>query len=107
MWHLRETAIAKAAAGAPGQLPGTHNKGYQQGDDMKLGMLWFDDDPKTDLAGKIARAAAYYEIKHGKQPNMCHVHPSTENTPTAVNGIAIEPNPAIGAHCLWIGQAEL
>ena len=43
---------------------------------MNIGMLWFDNDPKTDLNGKIERAAAYYRSKYGQSPNLCFVHPS-------------------------------
>ena len=33
---------------------------------MNIGMLWFDNDKKTDLAGKITRAADYYRNKYGQ-----------------------------------------
>ena len=43
---------------------------------MNVGMLWFDNDPKTEINTKIERAASYYRDKYGKQPNVCFVHPS-------------------------------
>lgn len=43
---------------------------------MKIGMLWFDNDPHTDLAAKVERAASYYRSKYGKTPTVCFVHPS-------------------------------
>ena len=43
---------------------------------MYIGMLWFDNDAKTELNAKVARAAEYYRRKYGKTPNMCYVHPS-------------------------------
>lgn len=43
---------------------------------MKIGMLWFDNDPKTGLEIKIERAATYYRNKYGKNPTLCFVHPS-------------------------------
>ena len=43
---------------------------------MNIGMLWFDNDPKTDLDNKIKRAATYYHTKYGCAPNLCFVHPS-------------------------------
>jgi hypothetical protein len=43
---------------------------------MNIGMLWFDNDPKTDLATKIEHAAEYYRKKYGKRPNLCFIHPS-------------------------------
>ena len=43
---------------------------------MNLGMLWFDNDPKTPLDRKVERAAAYYRHKYGKTPTLCFVHPT-------------------------------
>ncbi len=43
---------------------------------MNVGMLWFDNDPKTDLFTKIEHAAEYYRKKYGKRPNVCFIHPS-------------------------------
>ena len=38
---------------------------------MNSGMLWFDNDPKTDLTFKINKAAEYYRQKYGNTPNLC------------------------------------
>lgn len=43
---------------------------------MNIGMLWFDNDPKTDIETKLAKAALYYERKYGLSPDLCFVHPS-------------------------------
>ena len=43
---------------------------------MKVGMLWFDNDSKSDLTTKVCRAANYYQGKYGNQPNICFIHPS-------------------------------
>jgi hypothetical protein len=43
---------------------------------MDIGMLWFDNDPKAEVAVKIDRAAIYYRDKYGKDPNLCFVHPT-------------------------------
>jgi hypothetical protein len=43
---------------------------------MNIGMLWFDNDPKTTLAEKIKTAAEYYKNKYGHYPNTCMAHPS-------------------------------
>lgn len=43
---------------------------------MFVGMLWFDNDRKSDLDTKVARAAEYYRKKYGKTPTLCFVHPS-------------------------------
>ena len=42
---------------------------------MNTGMLWFDNDKKSDYEAKIERAATYYHDKYGKTPNLCFVHP--------------------------------
>ena len=42
---------------------------------MDIGMLWFDNDKKSDYEAKIERAATYYRNKYGKAPNLCFVHP--------------------------------
>jgi hypothetical protein len=43
---------------------------------MNVGMLWFDNDRKSDLPAKVKRAATYYQGKYGVHPNLCFVHPS-------------------------------
>lgn len=46
---------------------------------MNIGMLWFDNDRKTQLNSKVDRAALYYHEKYGAYPNVCFVHPSMLN----------------------------
>ena len=43
---------------------------------MKIGLLWFDDDPHKTLEEKVLRASARHEQKYGRPPNTCFVHPS-------------------------------
>jgi len=80
---------------------------------MKIGMLWFDNDPKADLKVKIERAAVYYSKKYGQPPNLCFVHPSM--TPAGSgngngNGkpgnIEIRANRSVLPNHFWIGIAE-
>ncbi len=40
---------------------------------MKEGLLWFDNDPKRDVADKVGRAAARYQTKFGCQPTICYL----------------------------------
>ena len=85
---------------------------------MNAGMLWFDNDPKTALSAKVERAAAYYEKKYGKRPNLCLIHPTetpipdpspkSENTLDSGEGskIMVRPyRPVLPGH-LWIGVEE-
>ena len=48
---------------------------------MNVGMLWFDNDPRTTLTVKVARAADYYRQKYGLAPDLCLVHPSMLSVP--------------------------
>lgn len=92
---------------------------------MKTGMLWFDNDPKTNLAAKIIRAVEYYTKKYGRVPNLCLIHPSmlppdppaaplSPSTTTkergagdhGLGGIMVRPyRPVLPGH-LWIGIEE-
>lgn len=75
---------------------------------MKVGLLWFDDDPHTDLSEKIARAAARHRQKFSTQPNVCYVHKSLSNNGkiAKVGQIRVKTSPSVLLHHLWIGQEE-
>ncbi len=74
---------------------------------MKIGMLWFDNDPKVDLPTKVSRAAEYYQKKYGLRPDLCYVHPSMlANGLIRGNGIEIRPNRSVLPNHLWIGKLE-
>ncbi len=78
---------------------------------MNIGMLWFDNDPKTEFSSKIDRAASYYRNKYGRAPNLCFVHPSMMGTAPSNNGKGSAKNGAIEVRTLasirpnhfWIG----
>lgn len=71
---------------------------------MNYGMLWFDDDPKTELSDKIKLASVYYEKKYGQAPNQCFIHPDTKtNDASADGGMKVTASPTILPHHLWIG----
>jgi hypothetical protein len=74
---------------------------------MKTGMLWFDNDPKTDLSAKIVRAVSYYQSKYGEKPNLCFVHPSMlaekESRPVEIE---IRSTHKVLPHHLWLGVNE-
>lgn len=74
---------------------------------MKTGMLWFDNDSKTDLPAKIERAAAYYQKKYGAKPDLCFVHPSMiAETSARAEGIEIKTTRSVLPHHLWLGVQE-
>jgi len=71
---------------------------------MKIGMLWFDNDPKTDLAVKINRAVDYYRQKYGQTPNLCFVHPSMVKTsPVKSGSIEVRPSRSVLPNHFWLG----
>lgn len=43
---------------------------------MRIGLLWYDDDPRRGLEDKVGRAAERYREKYGRWPNTCYVHPT-------------------------------
>lgn len=85
---------------------------------MNIGMLWFDNDPKSDLSVKIERAAVYYREKYGQSPNLCFVHPTmvgdggnnngenNKNTGTKEDkkrGIEVRTTRSVLPNHFWIG----
>lgn len=75
---------------------------------MKEGLLWYDDNPKRDLAEKIAPAARRYRHKFGAPPNTCFVHPSVLKSGKAqqVNGLHVAPLATVLRHHFWLGREE-
>ena len=74
---------------------------------MNIGMLWFDNDPKTDFSIKIERAASYYREKYGKKPNVCFVHPNMLQLPPADKSprsdIEVRTTKSVLPNHFWIG----
>jgi hypothetical protein len=71
---------------------------------MNIGMLWFDNDPKTELNLKIDRAASYYRSKYGQTPNLCFVHPSMLNEGNGrLTEIEVRTNRSVLPNHFWIG----
>jgi hypothetical protein len=71
---------------------------------MNIGMLWFDNDPKTGLSTKIERAVDHYRQKYGRDPNLCLIHPSMVGQGTQEDfKISVRPyRPVLPGH-FWIG----
>lgn len=79
---------------------------------MNIGMLWFDNDAKSDLFSKISRAAIYYQGKYGNKPNICFVHPSmaqAKSNDQAIRAVEIEVRltKSVLPHHFWIGIESL
>ncbi len=81
---------------------------------MDIGMLWFDNDPKTDIAAKIQRAAAYYRQKYGQTPDICFIHPTmlpAGNGASALPrdkfpNVELRTSKSVRPHYFWIGIRE-
>lgn len=69
---------------------------------MHTGMLWFDNSPAT-LEAKIQKAVEYYEIKYGRKPDLCLVHPSMIGQKPEAHKINVRAyRPVLPGH-IWIG----
>ncbi len=86
---------------------------------IKVGMLWYDDDPRRQLSDKVFRAAERYYQKHGRWPNTCYVSSQVEldqlgqqvrvapcpQGPHATIRLVTAPN--ILPHHYWLGENSL
>lgn len=74
---------------------------------MDIGMLWFDNDPQSDLKSKVMRAADYYREKYGGVPNLCFVHPGMLTEETITTGeITVCSKSTMLQHHFWIGVQQ-
>ncbi len=81
---------------------------------MQMGLLWFDNDPRRDLALKVQDAANRYREKFGSTPNACYVNQG-ELTGTdlvvALGGkpgqtLRVMPARNVLPHHFWVGFEE-
>lgn len=73
---------------------------------MKVGLLWFDDNPDRDLAEKVRRAAQRYRQKFGKPANVCYVHPSAlgdNSRVEKVGRVRVASKRSVLQHHFWVG----
>jgi hypothetical protein len=77
---------------------------------MNTGMLWFDDNPKTELKIKIQRALDYYHTKYGYQADICLVNQSMIGNDQLIlgkdGGLEIRAAPYILPHHFWVGVKD-
>jgi len=83
---------------------------------MKIGLLWYDDSPKT-LAQKVALAVVAYKRKFGEMPTTCYVNPCQFPRPSGwpeggeiiaaqmlVGPVEVAPLQTVLKHHFWIGR---
>jgi hypothetical protein len=71
---------------------------------MNVGMLWFDDNPKTSLKVKIEQATNYYRKKYGYNPDICFVNPSAlQGQQLYDSSICLKPSRSVLPHHFWLG----
>jgi len=71
---------------------------------MRVGLLWYDNDPKKNLAQRIEEAISRYEEKFGKKPNTCYIHPADlGGHDVARKGMRIVAASNILKNHLWVG----
>ncbi len=74
---------------------------------MKVGMLWFDNNDQRDLEAKLRRAISHYEVKHGRRPTVCYVHPSMMlGQRRSVEGLDLRTTNTVLPHHFWLGEGE-
>jgi hypothetical protein len=78
---------------------------------MRIGLLWFDNDPQRGLAAKIAEAARHYNEKFGSSPDTCYVNQTqltSQGQAVALAGdfsatLRVVPSQSILPHHFWVG----
>lgn len=76
--------------------------------EMRVGMLWLDDDRRAGINERVDRAVDYYRGKYGRRPNLCVVHPSTlgEETYQGSGDIEVRTSISVLPDHLWLGVHE-
>lgn len=71
---------------------------------MNIGMLWLDDDKGRSLNDKVLRAADYYKIKYGRQPDLCLVNPQMLANELCIGKIKVQPLKTVLRDHFWLGM---
>jgi hypothetical protein len=67
---------------------------------LEVGLLWFDADRRRTARDKLEQAAARYQSRFARRPNVCQVHPADL---FAHDSIAVVANPAVLRDHFWVG----
>lgn len=75
---------------------------------MKIGMLWYNNDPKMLLDDKIKAALEYYRNKYGRVANCCYTNPATlGNKKVNLAGVEVHTSRSVLPNHFWIGVADV
>jgi hypothetical protein len=72
------------------------------------GILWFDDDPKTNLQDKVRRLIRHCKQKYGFYPNLCYIHKSafSNEKVTRIDETEIRTQRSVLPNHFWIGSTK-
>jgi len=81
---------------------------------MRVGLLWFDDDPKKEVSLKVKEAAERYFEKFGRWPNVCYVSPVTlplsrdfvVTESAHLDGLRVLPSHLVLPDHFWVGESH-
>jgi len=74
---------------------------------MRIGLLWYDNDPKKTLEQRVREAMERYREKFGRAPNTCYIHPADLNGHTlALEGVRVLAASNILRNHVWVGYDE-
>jgi len=74
---------------------------------MKVGWMWFDNDPGRSVEEKIQQAAQHYRAKFGRFPNTCYVNQRSINGDGFHCGkVKVVAAPNILPHHFWLGVSD-
>jgi hypothetical protein len=74
---------------------------------MKIGLLWYDDDPKKSFWQKVEQAAKCYYERFGRPANACFVNPA--NLPSErdeAQRVKVAALATILPDYFWVGIAK-
>ena len=73
---------------------------------MRIGLLWYDDDPRRGLDEKVRQAATRYRQKFGVAPDVCYVNDkSIDQAEVRVGDLRVVRAATVLPNHFWIGQA--
>ena len=74
---------------------------------MKVGWMWFDNDPKRSIEEKIQQAVGRYYLKFKHYPNRCYVNEQLiDGDSFTVGRVKVVAAPNILPHHFWLGVSD-